>query len=150
MKKKTYLFHFMGVKYGKSQCGFSLIELMVSITLGMIVVAAVLALFLNITRNNSEMAKTNNQVESARFAIQLIQNDLIHAGFWGSHVPQFDDLTFSVTPADVPAAVPDPCSAYALWDAAYKNQVIGIPIQTYGDTPPAGTGSCTSPVTRGS
>lgn len=144
MKKQTYIFHFRGLKHGKSQYGFSLIELMISITLGMIVVAAVLTLFLNITRNNSEMAKTNNQVESARFAIQLLQNDLAHAGFWGSHVPQFDDLTFSVTPADVPAAVPDPCSAYALWDAAYKNQVIGIPIQAYGVTPPSGTGCVTN------
>lgn len=122
----------------KHQRGFSLIELMVSITLGMIIVAAVLALFLNITRNNSELAKTNSQIENGRFAIQLIQNDLVHAGFWGSYVPQFDDLTFSGMPTDVPGAVPNPCDGYASWNAAYKNQLVGIPVQAYGATPPSG------------
>lgn len=128
----------------KSQRGFSLIELMVSITLGMIVVAAVLALFLNITRNNSELAKTNSQIESGRFAIQLIQNDLAHAGFWGGYIPQFDDLTFPAVPGDVPTAVPNPCLAYASWDGAYKGQLIAMPVQTYGATPPSGSGCATN------
>ncbi|MHB1054093.1 MAG: PilW family protein [Thiobacillus sp.] len=111
--------------------GLSLIELMIAITLGMIVMAAVLALFLNVTRNNSEMAKMNRQIENGRFAIQVLQDDLQHAGFWGSFVPHFDDLTAVGTPLDAPNALPDPCLAYgpANWTDTYIANLVGIPVQ---------------------
>jgi type IV pilus assembly protein PilW len=126
--------------------GFSLVELMVAITIGLLIVAALLALYLNITRTNAEMAKANSLIENGRFAIQLIQNDLVHAGFWGAHVPQFDDLTFAATPTDAPSAtVPNPCLDYSTpWSAAYKNDIVGIPVQAYGATPPSGPGCVTN------
>lgn len=119
------------------QLGLSLVELMVAITIGMLIVAALLALFLNITRNNSELAKTNAQIENGRFAMQLLENDVVHAGFWGAYVPQFDDLTFAAVPTDTPTDVPAPCLAYASWDAAHISNLIGIPVQAY-DAAPAG------------
>ena len=126
--------------------GFSLVELMVAITIGLLIVAALLALYLNITRTNAEMAKANSLIENGRFAIQLIQNDLVHAGFWGAHVPQFDDLTFAATPTDAPSAtVPNPCTDYLTpWSAAYKNDIVAIPVQAYGATPPSGSGCATN------
>lgn len=108
--------------------GLSLIELMIAITLGMIVMAAVLALFLNITRSNSEMAKMNRQIENGRFAIQVLQDDLQHAGFWGSFVPHFDDLTALGTPLDAPDALPDPCLTSA-WTTDHIKNLVGIPVQ---------------------
>ena len=128
-----------------AQRGFSLVELMVSIALGLLVVAAVLALYLNISRTNSEMAKTNSLIENGRFAMQLLQNDIVHAGFWGAHVPEFDDLTFAAAPTDVPTAVPNPCLPYSTpWSAGYKTQLVGIPVQAYGATPPSGSGCATN------
>lgn len=114
------------------QRGLSLIELMVAITLGLLVMAAVLALFLNVTRTNTEMAKTNRQIENGRFAIQVLQDDLAHAGFWGAFVPNFDDLTSRGTPLDAPDAIPDPCLAYstASWTADYTKNLVGIPVQS--------------------
>lgn len=111
--------------------GLSLIELMIAITLGMLIVAALLALYLNITRTNSEMAKVNQQIENGRFAIQLLQDDVVHAGFWGTYVPQFDDLTTVNAPLDAPTALPDPCLAYsaANWTGTYLSNLIGIPVQ---------------------
>lgn len=122
--------------------GFSLVELMVAITIGLLIVAALLALYLNITRTNAEMAKANSLIENGRFAIQLIQNDLIHAGFWGGHVPQFDDLTFSTAPTDAPTAVPEIYATYntANWTSPYKNNLIGVPVQAYDAAP-----GCTDP-----
>lgn len=122
----------------KKQAGFSLIELMVALALGLIMIAAPLVLYVNISRTNSELAKTNTQIENGRFAIQLIQSDLALAGFWGGHVPQYDDLTFEVAPGDYPAAVPNPCLAYASWTSAIKNQMVAMPVQVYGGTPPSG------------
>jgi type IV pilus assembly protein PilW len=121
---------------GGRERGLSLIELMIAITLGLLIVAALLALFLNITRTNNEMAKMNRQIENGRFAIQLLQEDVVHAGFWGNHVPQFDDLTAVTVPLDAPTALPDPCLANpATWTTEYKNNLIGIPLQ-------ANAGSC--------
>lgn len=114
--------------------GLSLIELMIAIALGMVVVGALLALFLNVTRTNNEMAKMNRQIENGRFAIQLLQSDLVHAGFWGDFIPQFEDRGVAV-PGDVPKAIPDPCKAPADWNADDRSNLIGIPVQ-------ADAGSC--------
>jgi type IV pilus assembly protein PilW len=116
--------------------GFSLIELMISITIGLLLVAALLALYLNITRNNNELANANSQIENGRFAIQLVQSDLVHAGYWGGFVPQFDDLTTSslTYTNDSPILVPDPCLGYSTltpWAPAYKTNLLGTPVAVY-------------------
>jgi type IV pilus assembly protein PilW len=112
--------------------GFSLVELMVSVTIGLLILAAMVALFVNTSGSNREMARANSVIENGRLAIQLVESDIVHAGFWDSHVPQFDDLTTVGIPGDVPAAVPDPCLPYTTpWTAAYKNSLIGIAVQAY-------------------
>jgi len=109
--------------------GFSLIELMVAITIGLLIMTALITLFLNMSHTNREMAKTNSQIENGRFAIQLLQNDIVHGGYWGGYVPDFDDLTASTTvaPTGIPTAVPDPCAPVAA-DAV---GLIAFPLQTY-------------------
>lgn len=120
-----------GVVAQRPQLGLSLVELMIAITLGMLIMAALLALFINITRNNAELAKTNRQIENGRFAIQVLQDDLAHAGFWGTFVPNFDDLTARGDPLDAPDAIPDPCLAYseADWTSDHTKNLVGIPVQ---------------------
>lgn len=122
-----------------AQRGFTLIELMVAIVLGMLVMLAVTTVFVNTSRTNNEMAKTNAQIENGRFAIQLLGGHIAHGGYWGGHVPQFDDMTVTGAPADAPSAVPDPCLPYdpANWTTAYQNNLIAIPVQSY-DSAPAG------------
>jgi len=127
------------------QSGLSLIELMVAITIGLIITAALGALFLGINRTNQEMAKANSQIESGRFAMQLLQSDIVHAGYWSQFAPQFDDLSFPTAPGDVPNAMPDPCLNYTSpWTADNITNFIGIPVQVYGNTPPSGAGCVTN------
>ncbi len=114
------------------QAGFTLIELMVSMAIGLLIVLALITLLINVSRNNSELSKTNRVIENGRFALQLLQADISHAGYWGGYVPQFDDMTATAAPIGVPTAVPDPCLDYATpWDAAYKTNLIGIVVQGY-------------------
>jgi type IV pilus assembly protein PilW len=118
----------------RSTAGFTLIELMVAITISLLLLVALTAMFLNLSRSNNEMAKTNIQIENGRFAMQLLQTDIAHAGFWGAYVPQFDDFSVLAAPADVPNAIPDPCLAYdpldpTSWSVQHKNNLIGIPLQ---------------------
>jgi type IV pilus assembly protein PilW len=128
----------------RPQFGFNLIELMISITISLLIMLALITVFVNLSRSNAEMARTNSQIENGRSAIQLLQNDLTHAGFWGGYVPQYDDLSSYGTPSptsilggSVPTSVPDPCLAYnvANWTAEYKGNLIGIPVQAYTAIP---------------
>jgi type IV pilus assembly protein PilW len=136
----------------RPQFGFNLIELMIAITISLLIMLALITVFVNLSRSNAEMARTNSQIENGRSAIQLLQNDLTHAGFWGGYVPQYDDLSSYGTPSptstlggSVPTSVPDPCLAYnvANWTAEYKGNLIGIPVQTYTEIP----ASCASLLT---
>ena len=147
----SYSFSMSRLNWAQSlnQAGFSLIELMVAITISLIIIFALSNLFLNISRTNDEMAKANSQIENGRFAIQVLQNDIAHAAFWGTYTPQFDDLSYSSVPSDAPTIVPNPCLAYSTpWSAAYVTSLIGIPVQAYATTPPAGAGCVTNLATN--
>ena len=122
---------------GRSK-GFNLVEIMVAIAIGLLMMLALVTLFVNVTQTNKEMANTNSQIENARFAMQLLESDVQHAGFWGTHLPEFEDLTLTSAPSDAPSAVPSICLPYdnVTWDDGYKNELIGIPVQTYDVVPP--------------
>jgi type IV pilus assembly protein PilW len=129
-----------GLERRSGEGGFTLIELMVSVAITLIVVVALIALFLNISRNNAELTKVNRQIESGRLSIHLLERDIAHAGFWENYLPQFDDLVISTAPANVPTgAAPDACLAYNAvnWTDAYKRSLLDIPVQSF-DTVPAG------------
>lgn len=113
------------------QNGFTLVELMVALAMGLLIVLALITMLVNVNRNNSEMSKSNRVIENGRFALQLLQTDISHAGYWGGYVPQFDSLISTAAPADVPTAVPDPCLAYASWNAAHKTNLLGVAVQGY-------------------
>jgi Tfp pilus assembly protein PilW len=126
--------------------GLTLIELMIAMTISLLILAALVSVFVNMSRSTNEMAKTNSLIENGRFAVQLLQDDLVHAGYWGGYVPQFDNLTSTGVPADAPTAVPNPCAAYSTWDSTYRINLLGTPVQAY-DALPVGTG-CLSPLTQ--
>lgn len=128
------------------QSGFTLVELMISMVLGLFIVLALLTLLINVNRSNSEMTKANRVIENGRFSIQLLEHDVSHAGFWAGYLPQFDDVTVSGMPTDVPradpgppavAAVPDPCADWGALAgnpaalAVYKSNLLGIAVQAY-------------------
>lgn len=124
----------------RHQTGLTLVELLVSITLGLLIVAGLIALLVSLNRNNDELTKSDRMISSGRIAIQLLESDLVHAGYWGGHIPRFDDLINAAIPNDVPSAVPDPCLGYgANWDDQYKTNLVGIPLHSYEVTNPVPT-----------
>lgn len=139
---------YISMRKAEKNSGFTLIELMVSLVISLLILGALVSLFVNTSRVNNEMAKVSGVIENGRFAIQIIENDLLHAGYWGGYVPQFDELGSAGVPADVPTAVPNPCTAYADWDRDYRINLIGIPVQAWGATMPSGTGCAIFPAKR--
>jgi len=63
--------------------GFTLVELMVSITLGLIILAAVSTVFVNSKRTYSTQDRLARLQENARFAMQFLVRDIRMAGYSG-------------------------------------------------------------------
>ena len=64
------------------QKGFSLIELMVALVLGLLIVQAALSLFLSSSRNYGQDQKIAALQDEMRFAIAQLTQDVEMAGFW--------------------------------------------------------------------
>jgi type IV pilus assembly protein PilW len=124
--------------------GFTLVEMMIGIFLGVLIMTALTTLFVDMSRTNREMAKTNSQIENARFAMDILQGDFVHGGYWGGFVPEFDDLTRADAPTDVPTGVPAPCEAFATWDAADLDNILRSRCSSTTASPPAAPGWCAS------
>ena len=79
--------------------GLSLIELMVSITLGLMILSGVALVFGNTSAARNEVERTSRQIENGRYAVELISDDLRVAGYYGElNVGSVTPLT--VLPAD--------------------------------------------------
>lgn len=137
------------------QRGLTLVELMVGVALSLLVILAMLTLLMNVNRNSTELARTNSVIDNGRMAQQLIESDLVHAGFWGGYVPTFDDLSVTGAVGSVndamtvtfPTALPDPCAAVATWNTDYRAQLIGLPLQVYQVSSSGASPVCASIIT---
>ena len=147
MTMKPTKLHHSASGSGRAQGGFTLVELLVAIALGLLVMIALIAVFTNVNRTNSEMSKTNSMIENGRFAVDVLNDDIMHAGYWGGYVPLYDSLsTRSVVPTGVPATATvalGPCVDYAAWDVAYRDMLLGVPVEAYRDAPPTGCSTAT-------
>lgn len=115
--------------------GFGLIELMVAMAIGLLLTLGILTIYLDMSRSNAELGKTNLQIENGRLAIQMLRDELSHAGFWNGYIAEFDDLTLTGVPTDYPSALPAPCAAYADWTPTDKSNALGVAVQLYADVP---------------
>lgn len=98
------------------QNGLSLIELMVSIAIGMLIVAGLVGLVANTSASRSELEKLNLQIENGRYAFESLADDIRHAGFFGS---------YQVIRSTTPLPAPDACST----DVATMAQAFNVPVQ---------------------
>jgi type IV pilus assembly protein PilW len=109
--------------------GFSLVELMIGLTVGLIVVAGLSTIYANSSRSQTELQKSAAQIENGRYAMEVISNDLHLAGFYGdfANLPPLQSSTMTV-----PAALPDPCTT----STANLLAALPLPLQGY-DSPSA-------------
>lgn len=108
----------------RPSAGFSLIELMIAMTIGLLLLSGLAMIFVNSSDSNREMQKTAQQIENGRFAVEIISQDLRLAGFFG-HLWDVSALT---VPATVP---PDPCEDS---DTDELLKALRYPVQGYRGT----------------
>ena len=67
----------------RGQAGFSLVELMVGMVLGLMLIAGAVSIYLASKQSYTEVEQVANLTENARFAEQVLGDSLRHAGFMG-------------------------------------------------------------------
>ena len=110
------------------QNGFTLTELMVGMTIGLIVLSGVSSAYLSSSRAGRESQASSEQVENGRQALEFVMYDLRHAGYFGQ-------LTTLPAPG---GALPDPCETA---DLVAMSQAMAFPVQGY-DAPGATPLAC--------
>lgn len=117
------------------QRGFTLVEIMVAAVIGLMVLASMTTMFVSNSQRQSEVEKSNRQIENGRYAVQLLSDELRNAGYYGELDP---------TVLGKPAALPDPCSV------ALADLQAALPLYAQGyDDAAAGQLSCVPDVRVG-
>ncbi|MGH8686275.1 MAG: PilW family protein [Burkholderiales bacterium] len=97
--------------------GFSLVELMISMAIGLMLVGTLLVVLSNGNSARNELERNSRLFENGRYAVELLSDDLRVAGYYGE---------LDVDALAAPAALPDPCSTVAAeWAAAMPLHVQG-------------------------
>jgi type IV pilus assembly protein PilW len=109
--------------------GFTLVELMVALAIASVLLLALAAMFIGMSTSRNELDKSSRQIEGGRYAVQVLSDEIRHAGWYGA-LATAPTLPGSVT------SLPDPCSNTL---ATVQNS-IGLPLQGYA-------GGASSPLT---
>lgn len=107
--------------------GFTLVELMVAVALGLLLLSALIALLVSTTTGRSELDKSSRQIENGRYALQVLTNDIKSAGFIGTTGLQ---SWSRVAPVACPAVVTD-----LAYDATGTGQ-LPLAVQSLNTAPP--------------
>ena len=119
----------------RQQQGVSLIELMIAMTIGLLVMAALTSIYIKNSNLRSETDRVSRQLESGRYAMQLLTLDLQQAGYFA----EFDPRVLST-----PATPPDPCDN----SLTTLSSAMALQVQGY-DSPVANPLTCLSDVKTG-
>lgn len=68
----------------RPQRGMTVVELMVAITLAVFLAGVLAALFIASNRSRQELDRTSNQIENGRYVMDILGEEIRHAGFFGS------------------------------------------------------------------
>lgn len=98
------------------QSGFSIVELMISITIGLLLLSGLVTLFVSSSDAERESRKESQQIENGRYSVDTISQDVRLAGFFGA----FRKYT-------APTALPDACDT----SNAGLQAALGLPVQGY-------------------
>ena len=102
------------------QRGFSLVEMMIAMTIGLMITAGLVTVFANTSNSQQEMRRTAQQIENGRYAMDVISQDFQVTGYFGSYRKLV-----------APTSAPDPCSLTVGLSAGDIKDGINLPVQVY-------------------
>lgn len=116
-----------------AQRGLTLVELMVSLAIGLFLVVGLAALFASMSSSRSELDKSSRKIENGRYALQILSDEISHAGYYGALANS------PVVPTSV-TSLPNPCSS-TLSDVQAS---LGFPVQGYAGAATSGLSCLTN------
>lgn len=78
--------------------GFSLIELMIGLTIGLVLLTVLATVFDRTSGGRADLDRISRLVENSRFAVDVIGDDVRHAGFYGTFLPPSDTVFTNTSP----------------------------------------------------
>ena len=110
--------------------GFSLVEFMIAMTIGLFLIAGLVYLIAETSRSRAEIERSSRQIENGRYALSRIAEDLRHAGFYSEYfsVPGAGEAGF---PATLTAALPCTTAIGTASPATGLHAGMPLPIQAY-------------------
>jgi len=96
----------------------SLVELLVAIAIGSVLMLGLATTFKNSSDTSREMERSGRLIENGRYAIDLLANELRHAGYFGYYYAALA----------VPGSLPDPCEVGSMTNIT---SAMAMPIQGY-------------------
>lgn len=88
-----------------NQRGFTLIEIFISLAIGLALFAGILSIFVGMKTTTQETATYGELQENGRFALSVISDDLLKQNFWGDYTGTLDRSMLNA----VPSAPGDEC-----------------------------------------
>jgi len=83
----------------KTMRGFTLVELMISLSIGLVLFAGVLSVFVGMRTTTAETSTFGELQENGRFAISVLTDDLLRQDFWGDYAGRFSTSNLLNFPA---------------------------------------------------
>ncbi len=83
---RIWRYDFMKILHSRAerpQAGFGLIEIMISLALGVIIMLGVTQVATNNSETRYELERSARQIENAAYALREMESDITNAGFWG-------------------------------------------------------------------
>jgi type IV pilus assembly protein PilW len=84
----------------RASAGFSLIELMIAMTIGLLLLTVLAAMFSQTTAGRNALERVTRLTENSRFAADIIGDDIRHAGFYGNFMPPSNTNYVNPGPCD--------------------------------------------------
>jgi type IV pilus assembly protein PilW len=85
--------------------GFSLIEIMLALALGLTVMLGIARLSLQASQNYRSLRQGSQEIENGRYALAILADEIEHAGFYGDFSPTEAQISLPQTLS----GLPDPC-----------------------------------------
>ena len=83
----------------KTEKGFTLVELMISLSIGLVLFAGVISIFIGMRTTTAETSTFGELQENGRFAITVLTEDLLKQDFWGDFSGRINSINMPMAPA---------------------------------------------------
>jgi type IV pilus assembly protein PilW len=103
-----------------SQRGYTLIEIFISLAVGLALLSGILSVFVGMKTTIQETATYGELQENGRFALSVLSDDLLRQNFWGDYSGTLDRSMLTASPSAAPG---NECVGEGLNNGTFPNAV---------------------------